>query len=234
MPPPPPPPTPALRANHRYDSLLDTSLISFGSVPPTLFTAYHKVGVHELPPTSIKPVRSHHTKKGNPLRVHVKIWRLWKKVPSLRDNYSMEVDLLKYSHTSHERANIVNLFQWHDGQHFCETDKEGIFTCEWSYCVLHVCWESFDIFIESGLFRLGGAQISGGKKYEARTLPFKVYMVKLLAEHCGKGKRWVYVAWYVHATLWKIPMVGWDLLGAFLAYLDSTVHPYCMQIFVSM
>ena len=123
----------------------------------------------------------------------------------------MEVDLLKYSHTSHERANIVNLFQWHDGQHFCETDKEGIFTCEWSYCVLHVCWESFDIFIESGLFRLGGAQISGGKKYEARTLPFKVYMVKLLAEHCGKGKRWVYVAWYVHATLWKIPMVGWDL-----------------------
>ena len=171
---------------------------------------------------------------GNPLRVHVKIWRLWKKVPSLRDNYSMEVDLLKYSHTSHERANIVNLFQWHDGQHCCETDKEGIFTCEWSYCVLHVCWESFDIFIESGLFRLGGAQISGGKKYEARTLPFKVYMVKLLAEHCGKGKRWVYVAWYVHATLWKIPMVGWDLLGAFLAYLDSTVHPYCMQIFVSM
>ena len=135
----------------------------------------------------------------------------------------------------HTKGQIfVNLFQWHDGQHFCETDKEGIFTCEWSYCVLHVCWDSFDIFIESGLFRLGGAQISGGKKYEARTLPFKVYLVKLLAEHCGKGKRWVYVAWYVHATLWKIPMVGWDLLGAFLAYLDSTIHPDCMQIFVSM
>ena len=155
--------------------------------------------------------RSHHTKKGNPLRVHVKIWRLWKKVPALRDNYSMEVDLLKSSHTSHERASIVNLFQWHDGQHCCETDKEEFFTCEWSYCVLHVSWESFDIFIESGLFRLGSAQISGGKNHEAQTLPFKAYMVKLLAEHCGKGKRWVYVAWYAHASLWKIPMVGWDL-----------------------
>ena len=39
------------------------------------------------------------------------------------------------------------------------------------------------------LFRLGGAQISGGKNHEAQTLPFKAYMVKLLAEHCGKGKR---------------------------------------------
>ena len=120
-----------------------------------------------------EPCRSHHTKKGNPLRVHVKIWRLWKKVPALRDNYSMEVDLLKYSHTSHERASIVNLFQWHDGQNCCETDKEGIFTCEWSYCLLHVSWESFDIFIESGLFRLGGAQISGGKNHEAQTLPLQ-------------------------------------------------------------
>ena len=106
----------------------------------------------------------------------------------MRDNYSMEVDLLKYSHTSHESASIVDLFQWHYGQHCCETDKEGIFTCELSYCVLHVSWESFDIFIESGLFRLGGAQISGGKNHEAQTLPFKAYMVKLLAEHCGKGK----------------------------------------------
>ena len=126
-------------------------------------------------------------KRGTPFGVHVKIWRLWKKFPSLRDNYSMEVDLLKYSHTSHERENIVNLFQWHDGQHFFETDKEGIFTCEWSYCVLHVCWDSFDIFIESGLFRLGGAQISLGKKYEARTLPFKVY-------NYGETPGW---------TLWK-------------------------------
>ena len=98
----------------------------------------------------------------------------------------------------------------------------------------HVSWESFDIFIESGLFRLGGAQISGGKNHEAQTLPFKAYMVKLLAEHCGKGKGWVYVAWYAHASLWKIPMVGWDLLGAFLAYTDNTVHPNCMQIFVFM
>ena len=112
-----------------------------------------------------------------------------KKVPALRDNYSMEVDLLKYSHTSHESASIVNLFQWHDGQHFCEIDKVGIFTCEWSYCVLQVSWESFDIFIESGLFRLGVAQFSGGKNHEAQTLPCKAYMVKLLAEHCGEGKR---------------------------------------------
>ena len=72
--------------------------------------------------------RSHHIKEGNPLRVHVKIWRLWKKKFQLCViNISMEVDLLKYSHTSHERANIVNLFQWHDGQHCCETDKEGNF-----------------------------------------------------------------------------------------------------------
>ena len=140
----------------------------------------------------------------------------------------MEVDLLKYSHTSHESASIVDLFQWHDGQHCCETDKEGIFTCECSYCVLHVSWESFDIFIESGLFRLGGAQISGGKNHEAQTLPFKAYMVKLLAEHCGKGKRWVYVAWYAHASLWKIPMVGWDLLRA----LKRSSHPNVWTITV--
>ena len=87
--------------------------------------------------------RSHHTKKGNPLRVTTpkgeppsgtrqNMASLKKNVPALRDNYSMEVDLLKYSHTSHESASIVDLFQWHDGQHCCETDNEGIFTCEWS------------------------------------------------------------------------------------------------------
>ena len=112
-----------------------------------------------------------------------------KKIPALRDNYSMEVDLLKYLHTSYERANIVKLFQWHDGQHCCTTGNEGIFTCDWSYCVLHVFSESFDIFIESELFRLVGVHFSGGKRHEAQTLPFKACMVKLLAEHCERGKR---------------------------------------------
>ena len=47
-----------------------------------------------------------------PLQIHVKIWRLCNKNnPALRDNYSMEVNLLKYSHTSLKRENIINLFQ---------------------------------------------------------------------------------------------------------------------------
>ena len=175
-----------------------------------------------------------HTGLTTPKRGTLSKHGVYEKVPALRDNYSMEGDLFKYSHTSHERASIVNVFQWHDGKHCYETDKERIFKCEWSYCVLPGSGESFDIFIESKLFRLLGVQFSGGKNHEAQTLPFKAYMMNLLAEHCGKGKRWVYVAWYAHASLWKIPMAGWDLQRDFLAYLDNIIHPYFMQIFVSM
>ena len=83
----------------------------------------------------------------------------------------MKVDLLKYLHTSLESTNIVNLFQWQDSQHCCETDQEGMFTCEWSYSVLHVSWESFYIFIKQ---ELRGAHFSSGKIAKLKHCPFKL------------------------------------------------------------
>ena len=48
-------------------------------------------------------------KKGTPFGYTSKHGVFEKKVPVLCDNYSMEVDLLKYLHTSHERASFSGM-----------------------------------------------------------------------------------------------------------------------------